>query len=336
MAFSGSFSNITDTTAIFTASFTGGDANYDKWRMVKLIVSDPNAASYNNETVIISAEKGGGSSSFTSLIQNLSPETEYSWKAEVGYGPSPTDSSKIVWLGELDEAGSTIKYSASGSFETEADGTTSYFTASEMEVEKYTITFYASFTYDANISPYVTEMNKLTIIYGTDPTLTTGTTTIRFDSSEHTATSDTDGIYTWDGEDISIGGLKAGKTYYWKAFCGPVADAGSVSGYIISNTTTLPPEPNALSLKILPISTTKAILTATYYDAETTSLSDFNTLHYKFSTNGGTTWGSYSTCSGTVDTDNHFIVFETVVRNLSSDTNYIYRAYVGSTDPWEE
>lgn len=334
MAFSCEFTNITDTTAIFEANFTGGDASYTKWRMVKLTISDPKATTIFNESIIISDTQGTGSSHFTSLIQGLKAETEYSYKAELGYGSDTTDSSKITWLGYLDEEGSVSKYTASGSFETESDGSTGYFVASEMETEKYAIIFYAEFTYDATIAPHVTEANKLTIVYSTDPNIQIDTHTLRFDSTEHQSTGENEGFYKWD--DIRIDGLKAGKTYYWKAYPGPQSEAGSVTGYVKGNSTTLPPEPNALSLRIRPISETKAILSATYYDAETNDLEDFKTLHYKFSTNGGSTWGSYQTCIGTVDDEHHFILYEKKLEGMSSDTTYTYRAYVGSEDPWEE
>lgn len=321
----------TANSAIFTAEFTGGDASYTKWRMVKLKIFESGSSINFIDEVIISSEQGGGSSNFRFLVSGLKPDTEYGFNAELGYGPTNSDNSKITWLGSLDEN----NYTAYGSFKTlEGGGESPYFTASEMETEKYAIIFFATFTYDATISPYVTEANKLTIVYSTDPNIQIDTHTLRFDATDHQSTGENEGFYEWN--DVRVDGLKAGKTYYWKAYCGPQSEAGSTTGYIIGSSTTLPPEPNALSLKILPISEHKAILSATYYDAETTNLSQFATLHYKFSTNGGTTWGSYQTCTGMVDEEHHFILYEKKLEGLSSDTTYTYRAYVGSEDPWDE
>lgn len=332
MAFTCSFSSITATTAIFEASFTGGQASYEWWRMVNLTIADPNVASDDNTTLIISTEKGGGSSYFTALIRNLKPDTEYGFYAEVGYGPSNTDDSKITWLGTLDDGSTAIKYSASGSFQTASDGTTAYFTMSGLSEDKYSLMFYATFTYDETILPYVTEMDKLTVVYTTDSSMASGLTTLRFDSTSHEATSDTEGIYEWN--DIVISGLKPGVTYYWKGYCGSQSDEGSVTGYIVGDSTTLPPEPNALSVRILPISASKATVTGIYYDAETEALSDFNILHYRFSDDDGVTWGEWATCSGSVNTDNHMIIFEATYDGLDSGETYTYQAYVGSTNPW--
>ena len=106
MAFSCEFSSITATTAIFTANFSGGQASYGGWRMVKLSISNSQGSALDErETVLISNEKGGGSSSFSALIQGLKPETEYGYTAEIGYGPSNMDDGKITWLGSLDEGG---------------------------------------------------------------------------------------------------------------------------------------------------------------------------------------------------------------------------------------
>lgn len=331
MAFNCDFNNITDNSAIFEASFTGGDANFNYWRAVRLKISDPQVSSEIMEMTIISSNRGSGSSNFTSLIRGLKAETEYSWNAELGYSFSNSDMKKIVWLGD-DDGTSTSKYTAYGSFTTSADGTTPYFTASEMETEKYSITFYATFNYDSTIVPYISEPNKLTIEYTTDPSMQLDVRTLRFDSTDHEETGEDEGIYEWNN--VKIEGLKAGKTYYWKAYCGPQSEAGEVLGYIIDKSTTLPPEPNALSLRILPISPSSADLTAVYYDAETSNLSDFSTLHYKFSTNDGRTWGSYRSCVGTVDDEHHFITFKDRVTGLTGDTEYLYRAYVGSEDPW--
>ena len=102
MAFSAEFDNITETTADFTATFTGGQASFGYYRYVLLTID-------GREIEIRSNGQGGASSYFSYHVRNLEPDTRYSWEAQLGY----QDGSSIVWLDLYD----------SGSFYTEPEQT---------------------------------------------------------------------------------------------------------------------------------------------------------------------------------------------------------------------
>lgn len=89
------------TTADFTASFTGGDSeNKTMYRYVKLTID-------GDGTYIIQSDSIGGADSYFSYeIDELSPNTLYTWNAILGYGKN---SSSITWLSTSD----------SGSFRTD-------------------------------------------------------------------------------------------------------------------------------------------------------------------------------------------------------------------------
>lgn len=91
MAFSAYFSDITETTADFSASFTGGDPNYNNYRYVKLTIS-------GNTYQIRSDGMDGESSYFSYQLRGLTPGTDYDWTAQLGY----LDGSTLVWLGIYD------------------------------------------------------------------------------------------------------------------------------------------------------------------------------------------------------------------------------------------
>lgn len=96
--FYGDFGNITDSSATFTARFTGGDSSYSRYRYVSLEVD-------GRTFEIKSTRMGGASSSFEKKITRLDPDTKYSWFAQVGYESQGT----IYWLDFTD----------SGSFRTD-------------------------------------------------------------------------------------------------------------------------------------------------------------------------------------------------------------------------
>lgn len=97
MAFSASFSSIRETSARFTASFTGGDASFSRYRYVALDVG-------SDYYEIRSSSAGGSSSSFSRTVSGLSSGTRYTWHAQLGYD----NGSGITWL----------SLTASGSFTT--------------------------------------------------------------------------------------------------------------------------------------------------------------------------------------------------------------------------
>ena len=88
MAFSASFSSITETSARFRASFTGGDSGFSYYRYVRL---DIDRDTYE----IRSDSAGGSSSSFSETIRGLDPGTTYDWEAQLGYEDA---SGSITWL----------------------------------------------------------------------------------------------------------------------------------------------------------------------------------------------------------------------------------------------
>lgn len=94
MAFSAGFDNITETTADFWADFTGGDASFTRYRLVKLTLDGD---IYKGE-VITSNKAGGSSSSFDQTITGLTPGTRYDWEAQLGYEDSAGD----TWLSLYD------------------------------------------------------------------------------------------------------------------------------------------------------------------------------------------------------------------------------------------
>lgn len=98
MAFSAGFDNITENSADFWADFTGGDSSFDNYRYVRL---DIDGETYQ----IRSNNRGGSNSYFDETITGLTPDTRYSWDAQLGYMAG----SNIVWLDVYD----------SGSFRTD-------------------------------------------------------------------------------------------------------------------------------------------------------------------------------------------------------------------------
>ena len=73
MAFSASFSSITETSARFRASFTGVDSGFSYYRYVRLDI-DRDTYEIRSDSV------GGASSSFSETIRGLDPGTTYDWK----------------------------------------------------------------------------------------------------------------------------------------------------------------------------------------------------------------------------------------------------------------
>lgn len=102
MAFSAGFRNIGEEDADFYADFTGGDSSFSGYRYVDLVLNGNRA--YN----IRSNERGGGSSSFDETITNLSPGTQYSWEAQLGYD----DGSGTTWLDIYDSGSFTTDETA--------------------------------------------------------------------------------------------------------------------------------------------------------------------------------------------------------------------------------
>lgn len=87
-SFSASFSSVTQTSAFFQATFTGGDAGFAGWRYVELEIT-------GDDTYLIrSNSSGGSSSSFSKTISGLSPSSSYRWTATLGYDTG----SGIQWL----------------------------------------------------------------------------------------------------------------------------------------------------------------------------------------------------------------------------------------------
>lgn len=86
--FSAGFSSVTQTTAVFQATFSGGDAGYGGWRYVELVIT-------GDDTYLITSQKaGGGTSTFYKKITGLSPSSSYRWTATLGY----ESGSGIQWL----------------------------------------------------------------------------------------------------------------------------------------------------------------------------------------------------------------------------------------------
>lgn len=87
-SFSASFSNVTQTSALFRATFSGGDSAFGGWRYVELVIT-------GDDTYLIrSSSSGGSSSSFSKTISGLSPSSSYRWTATLGYDTG----SGIQWL----------------------------------------------------------------------------------------------------------------------------------------------------------------------------------------------------------------------------------------------
>lgn len=107
------------TQARFEATFSGGDASYDKPRYCQLSVG---GKTYQ----ISSSESEGGENNFARTVTGLSPDTTYSWTATLGY---IGNSGSIVWT----------SYTDSGSFSTgsESTGLTWSWTASTARQEFY-------------------------------------------------------------------------------------------------------------------------------------------------------------------------------------------------------
>ncbi len=93
--FYGDFGNITDSSATFTARFTGGDSSYSRYRYVRLEVD-------GRTFQIKSTRMGGASSSFEKKITRLDPDTKYSWSATAGY----ENQGSIIWLDNVNDSGS--------------------------------------------------------------------------------------------------------------------------------------------------------------------------------------------------------------------------------------
>lgn len=98
MPFNASFDDITETSARFWATFTGGDETFSRYRYVRLDF-DGNVYEVRSNSV------GGSSSSFSRYFYGLSPGAWYDWEAQLGY----EDGAGIVWLDVYD----------SGSFQTD-------------------------------------------------------------------------------------------------------------------------------------------------------------------------------------------------------------------------
>lgn len=90
--FSCSFSSITDSSAKFNGSFTGGDSSYSRNRYVLLVIDGV------GEYQITSSSVGGDSSSFSKTINGLDPDTTYYWGATLGY----IENDEIIWTDYID------------------------------------------------------------------------------------------------------------------------------------------------------------------------------------------------------------------------------------------
>ena len=104
MAFSASFSSITETSARFRASFTGGDSGFSYYRYVRLDI-DRDTYEIRSDSV------GGASSSFSETIRGLDPGTTYDWEAQLGYEDA---SGSITWLSIYDSGSFTTDSTAPG------------------------------------------------------------------------------------------------------------------------------------------------------------------------------------------------------------------------------
>ena len=102
MAFSASFSSITETSARFRASFTGGDSGFSYYRYVRLDI-DRDTYEIRSDSV------GGASSSFSETIRGLDPGTTYDWEAQLGYEDA---SGSITWLSIYDSGSFTTDSTA--------------------------------------------------------------------------------------------------------------------------------------------------------------------------------------------------------------------------------
>lgn len=95
-SFSASFSGIGETSADFSASFSGGDKGYTGTRYVKLTVGGSNYQISGRNT------SDGSGSNFSRTISGLKAGTKYSWSAILGYGSS----SNPTWLDQYTKSGS--------------------------------------------------------------------------------------------------------------------------------------------------------------------------------------------------------------------------------------
>ena len=91
----------TQTSATLTATFTGGDPNYNNSRALAISGID------NYTFYVESKETSGGSSTWSTTITDLQPGTTYNWTAVLCY-----------WAGGWTET----TYSKSGSFTTPSGG----------------------------------------------------------------------------------------------------------------------------------------------------------------------------------------------------------------------
>lgn len=93
MAFTVSCTATGDTTARFSARFSGGQASFSGYRYVRLYIDGVDTYE------IRSSSKGGASSRFSKTIRGLEPDTEYFWAARLGY----ENGSDITWLDITDD-----------------------------------------------------------------------------------------------------------------------------------------------------------------------------------------------------------------------------------------
>ena len=100
-SFSCSFSSITESSAKFSGSFTGGDSSYSRSRYVLLNIDGV------GQYQITSSSVGGSNSSFSKTISGLDPDTTYYWDAQLGYIANNT----ITWT----------NYTDSGKFTTDSE-----------------------------------------------------------------------------------------------------------------------------------------------------------------------------------------------------------------------
>ena len=85
--------DVTSNSAILDFEFTGGDAEYARYRPLRLTIS---GTSYSNR-VFDSYNKGGANSYWTINVSGLQPDTTYSVSAQLGYYTDAA-STQAAWL----------------------------------------------------------------------------------------------------------------------------------------------------------------------------------------------------------------------------------------------
>lgn len=100
MAFSAGFNSVTENSAWFWASYTGGDASYTDYRFVRLVVG-------SRTYTVTSTAAGGSSSYFQYTVTGLSSNTTYSWTATLGF----LNNGSIMWTGVTDSGTLTTQSS---------------------------------------------------------------------------------------------------------------------------------------------------------------------------------------------------------------------------------